>query len=140
MRLTHFLRLSLDYPRTHQLLLRLLFEDTRFTSLLTGLANGHNYMVRLEAEGGLYDLGLYHNGIAVCFLQNGTHEFCILSVDNNSTRRWAYEDLIPVLGCYLETCNSTSSTHTTTMLAQHYHSALQQKYQLATMPVCSLSF
>ena len=138
MRLTHFLRLSLDYPRTHQLLLRLLFEDARFTSLLTGLPNGHNYTVRLEAEGGLYDLGLYCNGRAVCYLQNSTHEFCILFADINSTQRWAYQDLIPVLSCYLEICSSTASTHITTMLAQHYRNALQQKYQLATMPVCGL--
>ncbi len=140
MRLANFLRLSLDYPRTHQLLLRLLLDDVRFTSLLTGLPKEYNYTVRLEAESGMYDLGLYQSGIAVCYLQNGAHEFCVLSADTNSSRRWAYEDLIPVLNCYLEISNNSSAHHTTLMLAQHYRDALQQKYQLTKMPVCGLSF
>ncbi len=140
MRLTHFLRLSLDYPRTHQLLLRLLLDDVRFTHLLTGLPQNNNYTVRLEAEAGQYDLGLYQNGIAVCYLQNSTHEFYILSANTNSSRRWTYEDLIPVLNCYLEICSNASTHHTTVTLAQNYCVALQQKYQLAQMPVCGLSF
>jgi hypothetical protein len=140
MRLANFLRLSLDYPRTHQLLLRLLLEDARFANLLTCLPKEHHYTVCLEAEAGLYDLGLYQNGIPVCYLQNGTHEFCILSAGNNSKRRWAYEDLIPVLNCYLEISNCSSTHHTTIMLAQHYRDALQQKYNLAKSPLCGLSF
>lgn len=140
MRLTHFLRLSLDYPRTHQLLLRLLLDDSRFAGLLTGRSKEHTYTVRLEAEAGLYDLGLYHNGNAVCYLQTGTHEFCLISAENNPSRRWAYEDLIPVLNCYLELSGSLSVHHTTVMLARHYRDALQQKYQIVKMPVCGLSF
>lgn len=140
MRLNHFLRLSLDYPRTHQLLLRLLLDDVRFTHLLTGLPQNHNYTVRLEAEAGQYDLGLYQNGAAVCYLQNGTHEFYILSADTNSSRRWTYEDLIPVLNCYLEICSNASTHNTTVSLVQNYCNALQQKYRLTQMPVCGLSF
>ncbi|WP_342645243.1 hypothetical protein [Mucilaginibacter sp. CSA2-8R] len=135
MRLTHFLRLSLDYPRTHQLLLRLLLDDSRFASLLTGLPDECHYTVRLEAEGGLYDLGLYHNGLAVGYLQNGAHDFCVLSADTNTSRRWAYEDLIPLLNCYLEIGNTLLAHPTSVLLAQHYRDALQQKYHLAKIPV-----
>jgi len=134
MRLAHFLRLSLDYRRTHQLLLRVLLDDVRFANLLTELPETYHYTVRLEAEAGLYDLGLYHNGSAICYLQTSNNELLILSADNSSHRRWAYNDLIPLLNCYLDMCNNLLSHQTTVVLAQYYRDALQQKYRLTKMP------
>ncbi|OCX54277.1 hypothetical protein BEL04_08445 [Mucilaginibacter sp. PPCGB 2223] len=56
----HFLGTSLDFERTHQLILQCLFNDPLFLKVMTGM-EPDRYQVQLEPLGGLFDIGILDN-------------------------------------------------------------------------------
>jgi hypothetical protein len=54
----HFLTTSLNFERTHQLILQCLFNDPLFLRSATGIIN-EGYRVYLEPIRGLFDIGIY---------------------------------------------------------------------------------
>lgn len=99
----------MHYPRTHQLLLRLLLEDFRLARLFTGALHEQIYEIRLEAENGSHDLGIYKNSTAICLL---TFTEKLVNIRSRSidqgwlVREITYANLITVLTTYL---NSTTA-------------------------------
>jgi hypothetical protein len=57
----HFLTTSLDFERTHQLILRCLFNDPEFLRVACGQET-KEYTVKLEPIRGLFDIGIYDSG------------------------------------------------------------------------------
>jgi hypothetical protein len=56
----HFLTTSLDFERTHQLILQCLFNDPLFLKVMTRMEID-NYQVQLEPVSGLFDIGILDN-------------------------------------------------------------------------------
>jgi hypothetical protein len=55
----HFLKHSIDFERTHQLILKSLFTDVNFARVITGQSFDEAINVTLEPFGSLFDLGLF---------------------------------------------------------------------------------
>lgn len=65
----YFLTTSLDFERTHQLILQCLLNDPAFLKLVTGL-NIDKYFVKLEPVRGLFDIGILNEKKqAICLIE-----------------------------------------------------------------------
>ncbi|MDB4918717.1 hypothetical protein [Mucilaginibacter sp.] len=65
----HFLTTSLNFERTHQLILQCLLNDALFLKVMTGISVS-SYTVQLEPLGGLFDIGIYEsNETYICLIE-----------------------------------------------------------------------
>lgn len=127
---THFLRPSLDHPRTHQLLLRLLLEDTRFKRLFLKTDSDPMLNVKIEANNSQNRIVLYENGLAIHFITVQTNGICIKTGRNEQTAVYnqiSFSSLISYLEQFLATSPNAPDNYSASQhIGLHYRNAMQQ--------------
>ena len=130
--LRYLLEMSMHYPRTHQLLLRLLLEDFRLAQLFTGDDQEQAYQIRLEAEKGQHDLGIYKSQKAICLFSFKLNLIHVRTLSTNQTwiaREVSYASLIIILRTYLKNyLPDQSAINRNEQLAFQYLKSLETRF------------